>query len=517
MIDEESLGYLVRDIINMNWWNTSGVLLGYKKNKRIYAPFTETQKRIAVQLKEFYRYRIISIRDERKFRDELRGYISGSVKVLRQLSAWSTPSRANPSQYFTKEDGTMTWVDCTSRASYAAKYVFQNGYIDFDGKCRTLGSSAIVNAISAGGCEDLGITDFFEEGVNGVKAEIFSQKEEQLTVLDWVSKLNIRSLSERTWVLDAVGHVRTDPYKRYEAELVKAGKAPGVNERLYGFGTSATLSDVSAASNASHASRASRASHASRASDASAVSRASAASAVSRASAAGSTGFLGGSWSECDNAITKPKNLFYPKEFRANIFAIAGNWKINEKVVARAKLGWFDPFSGHGVSPLYAKRNGIRYLGFDTNERAFEEYLSIVADECTNSPGVKVEIRCQDSTVFCPDLINKFDLCYTSPPYYNFEEYGGNRSHYSGCKSYEEYHQKVTIPVFTNVLQYLVPGGILALQTEKDKSKQELWKRVICSIGFVFRESGLTGTEKNKYSTQSKRDQSLAVFESPCK
>jgi DNA modification methylase len=214
----------------------------------------------------------------------------------------------------------------------------------------------------------------------------------------------------------------------------------------------------------------------------------------------------------CKHAITRPDHLYYPPVFRKNIFAIAGNWKIDHRITSLAKLGWFDPFSGHGTSPLYAKRYGIRYLGFDTNKKAFDEYLNIIQEELSNSPGANVEVRCADSTVFDPSLEGKFDLCYTSPPYFNFEEYGGNTAHYEGCESYDDFHEKITKPVFRNVWRYLVPGSTLALQTEKDRSAKKRWVEVISSLGYELQEDGLAGREKVKYSTQSKRDQTLLVF-----
>ena len=548
LVDEESLGYIVRDIINMNWWNTSGVLAGYRKNKRVSNPFTEDQKRIAVQLKEFYRHRILETRNLDAYRSELDGYIKGDVSALRQLGAWSMPCRANPSQYFTK-DGQMTWVDCTSRATYAAKYVFQNGYIDFDGVCRADGMTKFLNWIADGTLCDLGVAHLFDDGDNKVKAEIFSQKATQTTVAEWVDGLGIKVIPEREGLLEAIGHVRTDPYKLFEAECVKAGTAEGVNECLYGLKTMASVggeikraSRASHASDASNASRASDASNASRASDASYASRASAASyaseasyasqashasaasdaseasyasQASHASDAGVTGFNGSAWSECESAITKPDGLEYPKEFRKNIFAMAGYWKINKEIVALAKLGWFDPFMGHGSSPLYAAKHGVRYLGFDTNKRAFDEYLSEVKDACRRASlitGIDVEMCLQDSTEYQPALNNSFDLCYTSPPYFNFEEYGGNTAHYEGCNNYDDFHQKVSVPVLRNVHKYLTDDGILALQLSTNKSEMNGWQRIAESCGWELVSSGKTGCEAIKYSQMSKRSQGLLVF-----
>ena len=557
-IDEDSLGYLVRDIINMNWWNTAGVLTGYARNKRMQRPFTEEQKRIAVQLKEYYRHNKISICDEDTFRREIKQYIAGTRTKMDQLSSWSMRSRANPSQYFHKLDGTMTWVDCTSRATYAAKYVYQNGFIDWDGICRVKGVSRILQFIRDGVCEDLGISHLFEDGNNAVKAEIFSQKSEQRTVEDWVRLLGIKIMPSRQRLYDAIFHVRTDPYKAFEAACIAAGVAEGVNECLYGLKTMASVgtvvasdtshasdtsraSSASTASYASNASDASRASSASRVSDASYASRASrvsiasyasdtsrasgisdtsyasdasrassasGASNASRASDAGTTTFDGSAWSECKTAITKPEGLEYPPHFRKNIFAIAGSWKIDKAVVHESRLGWFDPFSGHGTSPLYAARHGIKYVGFDTNKAAFDAYLGIVASELPEH----VTLRCHDSTVFVRELVGQFDLCYTSPPYFDFEEYGGNTAHFDGCASYADFHARITVPVFRNVYEYLVDGGVVALQVGKQKKDRQGWIDALTSCGFALVDSRLTGQEANKYSAMSKRDQSLLVF-----
>jgi len=532
-VDDKSDGYIARDIINMNWWNTCGILLGYRGNRRIVGPVPETIKRIAVQLKEFYRVRRLMIRNETKLRRELEQYVRGESQTLEQLGAFSMRTRANPSQYFHR-GGEMTWVDCTSRATFAAMYVAQNGYVDFDGKCRLVDGATVAEFVSRGLCTDLGVTDFFVSGENQVKREVFSQKADQKTVEQWVEDLGIEILPERRALFDRIKHVRTDPYKVFEADQLLRCAARGVNERLYGLGTFATLagrtvdnssvSRASYASNVSSASAASAASDASHASNVSSASDASRASNVSAASDANSRWHniqplpqnpTGDAWQLSPCAIQKPPGLEYPREFRAGIFALAGVWKIDHEIVRLARLGWFDPFSGHGKSPLYAKRHGIRYLGHDTNERAFREYLHVVNEVCAQEPGPDARVEQQDSTVFRPHLVGQFDLCYTSPPYFNFEEYGGNTAHFDGCRSYAEFHERVSRPVLKNVYQYLVPGGVLALQIEKKEKAKRAWMQVVSDCGFVISDARLTGVEKNKYSMLSKRDQNLIVALKP--
>lgn len=497
LVNEDSVGHIVRDIINMNWWNTSGFLVGYSKNKRVYSEFTENQKLMALQLKEFYTVDKLNRRNENKLREEVRNYSLGKIKSLQQLSYFSIYSRVNPSQFFHNMEGEITFVDCTSRAKYAAIYVFQNGFIDFDGKCRLTDAHKIIDFIKTGKCVDLGISDFFVDGISQVKKEVFSQKESQKTVSQWVDELGIKILNSRRWLFEKIKEVKTDPYKIHEANLVKKGIAKGVNEFLYGFLTAANASikTESRASNASYASRASNASSASRASQADTRRN-------------GKYNY----WIDCKNAIKKPDGLEYPKTLRKNIFAFAGNWKIDKEIIKNAKQGWFDPFSGHGTSPIFAKRNSIKYLGFDTNKKAFSDFLNIINEELSKIDGPESKVENKDSTIFYPELVDSFDLCYTSPPYFDFEEYGGDLNHLKDCNTYEDFHSLITIPVFKNVYKYLSKDGILALQVEKDKKAKDLWIKTIESIGFKLLKNRLTGQEENKYSVYSKRDQNLLVF-----
>ena len=497
-VGDDSLPMIARDIINMNWWNTCGWLTGYSKNKRVHRDCPEILKLIAVQLKEYYREDKIARKNETEFRSEIRGFVSGESKAIPQLGYQSMRARANPSQYFVDEKtGLMTWVDCTSRSNYAAKYVAQNGYIDFDGKCRVIDGGLIADAVSFGTCHDIGVSDYFISGDNLVKKEVFSQKENQLSVLEWVELLSVTPIKSRTWLLKEIGKIKTDPYKLFELKMVKLGVADGLNECFYGFKTSQSKDfDASRASHASAASRASAASHASAASD------------------AGTTAFDGSAWAECKNAIKKPDGLKYPDVFRKNIFAIAGSWKINTDLVKNSRLGWFDPFMGHGSSPITAKKLGKKYHGFDTNAAAFGGHLKIIKTELESIPGASVKMELFDSAIFRPDLVNQFDLCYTSPPYFDFEEYGGNTAHFDRCKDYPQFMANVIMPVLKNAMEYLIAGGILALQVGKDKTHKKLWCDVITQCGFTIVQTTTQG-KISAYAVQAKRDQNLIVAVKP--
>lgn len=73
-VDEASIPFIVRDIINMNYWNTCDYLLGYRDNKRVFLEYpTKRMKLIGLILKEFYRYDQEQHRDSKAFEKELLG------------------------------------------------------------------------------------------------------------------------------------------------------------------------------------------------------------------------------------------------------------------------------------------------------------------------------------------------------------------------------------------------------------------------------------------------------------
>lgn len=168
---------------------------------------------------------------------------------------------------------------------------------------------------------------------------------------------------------------------------------------------------------------------------------------------------------------------------------------------------------GHGESPLLAKRMNKNYVGIEINSDSMNGYLKDIQKTINLfKNGSDVEMRLGDSSVFYSDLVNRFDLCYTSPPYFDFEDYGFHNKTIQQCKDYDEYHKKVTIPIFINVKKYLIKNGKLCLQTEKDNTAKKNWIKYIISIGFKLLEDTITGQEKNKYSVLSRRDQTLLIF-----
>ena len=124
-VDQESVGYIVIDIINMNGWNSCEFLIGYNNNKRLYSKSTQRMKLIGALSKEYYRLNIHNnYRDVDLLKKQLEDYITGEGKALSQLKYFSAENRKTSSQYYHK-NGESTWLDCTSRVHYAWVYIAQ--------------------------------------------------------------------------------------------------------------------------------------------------------------------------------------------------------------------------------------------------------------------------------------------------------------------------------------------------------------------------------------------------------
>ena len=113
--------------------------------------------------------------------------------------------------------------------------------------------------------------------------------------------------------------------------------------------------------------------------------------------------------------------------------------------------------------------------------------------------GQHLEVRIKDSKIYEPELENKVDFVYTSPPYFDFEMYDGFEEQIQGMKDYDDFHKYFSTPIFTNVYRYMKDGGIVILQTERIDKYKEKWIKMMEAIGFKCLSSNVLNT-KNAYS-----------------
>ena len=125
---------------------------------------------------------------------------------------------------------------------------------------------------------------------------------------------------------------------------------------------------------------------------------------------------------------------------------------------------YFDFSCGWGVRMLSSMKHGIEYYGTDPNYVLCERLENMASDynDATNAD-VKTHIYPQGSEVFIPELENTIGFAFSSPPYFNLEDYKiGNQSWKEGV-TYESWKQNYLEPTINNIYKYLTDDGYFAI------------------------------------------------------
>lgn len=132
---------------------------------------------------------------------------------------------------------------------------------------------------------------------------------------------------------------------------------------------------------------------------------------------------------------------------------------------------WYDFSCGWGVRLLGAITTGINYFGTDPNYLLTERLNQLVEDYKVNI-GLKstVDIRTQGSEIFIPEWENKIGLAFSSPPYFDLEDYTVGKQSYRAGVSYEEWKTNYLYPTLQNIYKYLTDNGILAFNIKNGKT-----------------------------------------------
>ena len=95
---------------------------------------------------------------------------------------------------------------------------------------------------------------------------------------------------------------------------------------------------------------------------------------------------------------------------------------------------WYDFSCGWGIRLLTAITNSINYFGTDPNFLLTERLLQMYNDYKNNINNVAyAEIKTQGSELFVPEWENKIGLAFSSPPYFDLEDYQiGDQSYSKG-------------------------------------------------------------------------------------
>jgi len=119
---------------------------------------------------------------------------------------------------------------------------------------------------------------------------------------------------------------------------------------------------------------------------------------------------------------------------------------------------WLDPTAGWGDRLRCAISYGCEYLGVDSNSSMQPAYASIIEDLDADPK----KYRVKDGRFQSVRIVGKYDLVFTSPPFYTVEKY----DKMVGWASVDEFMEEFMIPLFKKSVRHLENGGHIVLYIE---------------------------------------------------
>lgn len=170
-------------------------------------------------------------------------------------------------------------------------------------------------------------------------------------------------------------------------------------------------------------------------------------------------------------AITKEANQFSPS-------AASAIYKLVYQYLGH-KIDIFDPFAGwgdRGIAAIASLDTTVNsYTGIDANSNLRKGYELIGQLQQKQEQQLKsekekekVKFHIADSLTYLKDHIEqlkgKFDLVFTSPPYYNYETYSqDNEQSIKGKSSYQDWLKTFYEPILVLLATLVKPNGIFII------------------------------------------------------
>lgn len=126
---------------------------------------------------------------------------------------------------------------------------------------------------------------------------------------------------------------------------------------------------------------------------------------------------------------------------------------------------YYDPCMGWGMRLMCAAEKGLRYIGNDVNYDLMVKLKELKEDINTIKP-FNATLIYKGSEIFLPQLENKVDFIFTSPPYFDLEQYkGANLSD----TNYEDWLEYFMIPMLTNCYKYIKKDKYVLINIKNTK------------------------------------------------
>jgi len=125
---------------------------------------------------------------------------------------------------------------------------------------------------------------------------------------------------------------------------------------------------------------------------------------------------------------------------------------------------WLDPTAGWGDRLRCAIAYGCEYVGVDSNKEMRTAYQAIISDNASNPDLYQIKIgKFQDVRI-----TGKFDLVFTSPPFFTKEVY----EHMTNWTNISHFMEEFLQPLLVKSNKHLEAGGHLVLYIE-DKGSSD--------------------------------------------
>lgn len=152
---------------------------------------------------------------------------------------------------------------------------------------------------------------------------------------------------------------------------------------------------------------------------------------------------------------------------------------------------YYDFSCGWAVRMLSAMASNINYFGTDPNHELVDCLNRLSSDFTTHTDSTStVDISCQGSEHLNPSWVGKIGLAFSSPPYFDLEQYRIGAQSTKG-RSYSAWLSEYWKPTVDNIHQYLTSDGYFLLNMKNIKGHNTLddMQEIIESNGFVYVES----------------------------
>lgn len=145
---------------------------------------------------------------------------------------------------------------------------------------------------------------------------------------------------------------------------------------------------------------------------------------------------------------------------------------------------YYDPCMGWGMRLMCAAEKGLRYIGNDVNKDLVIKLNELRKDINTIKP-FSSNLILQGSEIHLPALDNKVDFIFTSPPYFDLEQYNGANLEDS---NYNDWLEQFMKPMLLNCYRYIKKDKYVLINIKNTK-KYNMYDDTLSiakEIGFEF-------------------------------